>query len=116
MTKITSNIVKVGVHWYLPNAKINLRSNFNSEKLVKSETLLYGFVEVGIKGGEIFWNVLKFCVHAYLSNGHSNLCLNFNYKKLLKRESSSCIFASVGLKGGQNSLERCKSSRACLFI
>ena len=43
MTKITSNIVKVGVHCYLPNAKIKLRSNFNSEKLVKTETLLYGF-------------------------------------------------------------------------
>ena len=63
MTKITLNIVKVGVHYYLPNVKINLRSNFNSEKLVKSETLLYGFAEVGIKGGEIFWNVSKFHVH-----------------------------------------------------
>ena len=46
MTKITSKIVKVGVHRYLPNAKINLQSNFNSEKLDKSETLLYGFTEV----------------------------------------------------------------------
>ena len=73
MTKITSNVVKVGVHCYVPNAKINLRSNFNSEKLVKSETLLYGFAEVGIKGGEIFWNVCKFRVHACLSNGHLNL-------------------------------------------
>ena len=43
MTKTTSNIMKVGVHFYLPNAKINLRSNFNSEKLVKTETMLYGF-------------------------------------------------------------------------
>ena len=66
MTKITSNIVKVGVHWYLPNAKINLQSNFNSEKLVKSETLLYSFAEGGIKGGEIFWNVSKFCMQACL--------------------------------------------------
>ena len=73
MTKITSNIVKVGVHCYLPNAKINLGSNFHSEKLVKSETLLYGFAKVGIKGGEIFWNVLKFRVHSCLSNGNSNL-------------------------------------------
>ena len=59
MTKITSNIVKVGVRWYLPNAKINLWSNFNSEKLFKSETLLYGFPEVGIKGVKYFgtsWN------------------------------------------------------------
>ena len=59
-TKITSNIMKVGVHYHLPNAQINLRSNFNSEILVKSETQLYGFVEVGIKGGEIFWNISKF--------------------------------------------------------
>ena len=48
MTKINSNIVEIVVHCYLPNAKINLQSNFNSKKLVKSETLLYGFVEVGI--------------------------------------------------------------------
>ena len=65
--------MKVGVHCYLPNAKINLRSNFHSEKLVKSETLLYAFAEVGIKGGEIFWNVSKFGMHACLLNGHSNL-------------------------------------------
>ena len=49
--------MKVGAHYYLPNAKINLRSNFNSEKLVKIETRLYGFAEVGNKGGEIFWNI-----------------------------------------------------------
>ena len=44
--------MEIGVHCYLPNAKINLRSNFNSEKLVKSETLFYGFTEVGLKGGQ----------------------------------------------------------------
>ena len=85
--KITSNIVKFGEHCYLPNAKINLRSNFNFEKLVKGETLFDGFVEVGIKGGEIFWNVSKFPVHACLSNGHPNLWSTFNYKKLLKSET-----------------------------
>ena len=53
-SKITLNIVKVGVHWYLPNAKINLRSNFNSNKLVKSETLFFGFAEVGIKAVKYF--------------------------------------------------------------
>ena len=63
MAKITANIVKVGVKCYLPNSEINLGSNFNSKKLAKSETLLYGFAEVGIKGGEIFWNVSKFRVH-----------------------------------------------------
>ena len=71
MTKITLNIVKVGMHCYPPN--VNQRSNFNSVKLVKSETLLYGFPKVGIKGGEIVWNVSKICVQTYLSNGHSNL-------------------------------------------
>ena len=72
-TKITLNIVKFGVHYYLPNAQINLQSNFNSEKLVKSENLLYGFAKDGIKGGEIFSNIKKFHVHTCLSNGHSNL-------------------------------------------
>ena len=62
---------------------------------------MYGFAEVGIKGGEIFWNILKFHVHACLSNGHSNLWSNFNYKKLLKSETWSCVFARVGFKGGQ---------------
>ena len=52
MTKITLNIVKVGVHCYLPNAKINLRSNVNFEKLVKSESLLCGFAKLWLKGGE----------------------------------------------------------------
>ena len=45
-TKIDSNILIVGVQSYLPNAQINLWSNFNSEKLVESETLLCGFVKI----------------------------------------------------------------------
>ena len=66
MTKITSNIVKVGVHCYLHNAKINLRSNFNSEKLVKRETSLGGFSKVVLRGGG---NILERCgiLHAHLS-------------------------------------------------
>ena len=85
-------------------------------KLVKSETLLYDFVEVGIKGGEIFCNISKFRVHACLSNGNSNLRSNFNYTKLLKSETSSSFFARVGLKGGKNSLECCEIWCACVFI
>ena len=58
--------MKVGVHWYLPNAKINLGSNFNSEKLVKNETLLYGFAEVGIKGVKYFGTSRNFaCTLVY---------------------------------------------------
>ena len=67
--------MKVGVHWYLPNAKINLRSNFNSEKLVKSETLLYGFAEVGIKG----WNILK-----RLEILHARLSIKWAFKSMIK--------------------------------
>ena len=73
MIKIALNIVKVGMHSYLPNAQINLRSNFNSEKLVKSETLLCGFAKVGLKELTIFRNVLNVHMHASISNGHPNL-------------------------------------------
>ena len=66
MTKITLDIVKAFVHCYLANAKINLRSNFNSEKLVKSETRLYGFAEVGIKGVKYFGTSQNFvCTLVY---------------------------------------------------
>ena len=65
-SKITLNIMKIGVHWYLPNAKVNLRSNFNSEKLVKSETLLYGLAEVGIQGVKYFGTSRNFtCMLVY---------------------------------------------------
>ena len=51
-SKITLNIMKVGVHSYLPNAHLNLLSNFNSKKLVKSETPSCCFAKIGVKGGE----------------------------------------------------------------
>ena len=44
--------MKVSIHSHLPNAPINLRLNFNFEKLVKRETPLCSFAKVGIKGGE----------------------------------------------------------------
>ena len=50
--KIDLNIVKFGVHYYLPNAHLNLWSNFISVKLVKSETSSCGFAKFGVKGGE----------------------------------------------------------------
>ena len=73
MAKIAPNIMKVSMHSYLPNASINLRLNFNFEKLVKRETSLCGFAKVGLKGVKIFWNVSKVCMHACSSNGHPNL-------------------------------------------
>ena len=50
--KIAPNIVKVGVDYYLPNAHLNLWSNFNFDKLVKSETPSCGFVRIWLKGAE----------------------------------------------------------------
>ena len=44
--------MKVGVHSYLPNAHLNLGSNFNFEKFVKSETPSCGFAKIGVTGGE----------------------------------------------------------------
>ena len=40
------------MHSYLPNGHLNLRSNFNSEKLVKSETSLCVVTKVAFKGSE----------------------------------------------------------------
>ena len=64
MAKIALNIVKVGMHSYFPNADLNLRLNFNFEKLVKRETSLCGVAKVGLKRVKIFCNVSKCCMHA----------------------------------------------------
>ena len=69
-SKITLNIMKFGVHSYLENANLNLSSNFNFNKFVKSETPSCGFANIGVK---IAKNVAKVGVHGYLSNGHPNL-------------------------------------------
>ena len=99
MTKITSNIMKVGVHWNLPNAKINLQSNFHSEKLVKSETLLYGFAEVGIKGVKYSGTSQNFtCTLVY------QMSIQI-YDQMVKSETPSCGFSKVWLKGGKKSSE-----------
>ena len=65
MAKIDLNIVKVGMHSYFPNADLNLRLNFNFEKLVKCETSLGCFAKVGLKGGENILECLK-SLHARL--------------------------------------------------
>ena len=53
--------MKVSMHSYLPNAPINLRLNFNFEKLVKRETPLCSSAKVGLKlVGNIFGMSQKF--------------------------------------------------------
>ena len=51
-SKITLNIMKIGVHSYLANAHLNLGSNFNSEIFVKSETPSCRFTRIRVTGGE----------------------------------------------------------------
>ena len=48
--KIDLNITKFGMHSYIPNGHLNLRSNFNYEKLVKRETSPCAFSKVALKG------------------------------------------------------------------
>ena len=44
--------MKFSMHSYLPNVLINIRLNFNFEKLVKRETKLCGFAKIGVTSGE----------------------------------------------------------------
>ena len=101
-SKITLNIMKVGMHSYLSNVHLNLWSNFHLKKLVKSETPSCGFVKVG--------------VHACLWTVHPNKWSNFNSKKLVKSETPLSDFTRVGFKESQNNLKCCKSGHAHLSI
>ena len=71
--KIARSVVKVGVHASLSNGHPNLSSNFNSEKLVRSEAPPCSFARVGLKGVQIGRNLAKFGVHIFISNGNPNL-------------------------------------------
>ena len=62
--KIAQKITKVGLHARLSNGNPNLWSNFNSVKLVKSETPSCGFSRVGFKRGQNSSSVAKVGMHA----------------------------------------------------
>ena len=115
VVKIAWNVVKVGVHSYLPNAHLNLWSNFNSKKLVKSETPSCAFTKIGVKEGE---NSSKHHEGSTLIYPTSIRIYDqiFNSEKLVKSETSSCIFSIVRLKAGPNSLKHYKIWRAHLYI
>ena len=74
--KIALNITKFGMNSYLPNGHINLRSNFNSKKLVKSETSSFGFSKVSLKGGE---NKLE-----HHKSWHAHLSIKWASKSMIK--------------------------------
>ena len=114
MSKIALNIVKVGTHSYFPNAHWNLWLNFNSNKLVKSETqsctflcvpikwvskstFKFDFQEIGKKCNLFGLGLTKFdqgpnsskspkSVYVWLSlKWVPNSLSNFNYKKVKKK-------------------------------
>ena len=68
--------MKVSMHSSLPNASINIRLNFNFDKLVKRETLLCGFSKVGLKGGE---NILE-----RHESSHARLSIKSESKSMIK--------------------------------
>ena len=103
--KIAQNVVKVGVHWHP-----NLWSNFNSKKLVRSETSSFIFARVGLEGVQIARTIAKVGVHVFISNGHPNLSSNFNSESLVKSVTSSFDFAKVWLKGGENGFEKLETN------
>ena len=109
-------MVKVSMHPCLPNGHLNLWSNFNSDKLVKSETSSCGSLWLGLNGVKIAQNIAKVGLHACLSNGHPNLWSNFNSEKIVKSETSSCIFTRVWLKAGPDNSKHCKIWCARLYI
>ena len=76
MAKIALNIMKVGMQCYFPNVDLNLRLNFNFEKLVKCEASLCGFAKVGVKGGENILGCLK--------NLHASLLIKLASKFMIK--------------------------------
>ena len=76
MAKIARNIVKAGKHSYFPNADLNLWLNFNFVKLVKRETSLCGFANVGLEGGE---NILE-----YLKSLHARFLIKLASKFMIK--------------------------------
>ena len=62
--------MKFGMHYYLPSGHLNLRSNFNSEKFTKSETLSCAFTKVALKGIENSSERREsWCAHLFIEMG-----------------------------------------------
>ena len=97
--KIAQNVAKFGVHGYLSNEHLNLWSNFNFEKLVRSETPSFVFARGGLEGFQIAWTIAKVGMHIFISNGHPNILSNFNSENFVKIETPPFDFAKVWLKG-----------------
>ena len=70
-TKITPNLIKIGVHAYLSNGYVNSLSNVNFEKDDKSAYFQPWFEQPWMTT-KIDRKCIKIGVHANLSNGYLN--------------------------------------------
>ena len=71
-TKVTPNVIKIGVHAYISNGYLNPLSKFNSEKVNKRAYFKPWFDQTSTMA-KIAPNLKKIGVHAYLSHGCQNL-------------------------------------------
>ena len=91
--------MKVDVHSYLPNAHLNLWSNFNFNKFFKSETSSCGFAKIGITCGEKSSKRRESLSVRLSIKRASKSMIKFKFEKLVRSETLSFIFARVGLEG-----------------
>ena len=89
-SKITPNIIKIGVHAYLSNGYRNLLSKLNSEKVAKSAYFKPWFDNPCMRF-KIAPNLIKIGFHAYLSNGYLNPLSNLNSEKVNKSIFSTLV-------------------------
>ena len=114
--QIAQNIAKIGVHACISNRHPNLWSNFNYEKLVRSETPSCIFARVGLEGVQMARTIAKVGMHIFISNSHPNLWSNFNYESLVKSETLSFDFAKAWLKGGENGFEKLETNATYVLV
>jgi len=103
--KIAQNVTKVGVHACISNGHPNLWSNFNCEKIVKSETSSCIFARFRLKAGP---NSSKHCKSwraCFYIKWASKSMIKFQLWEFGQKWNSIIRFGKVWLKGGENSSE-----------
>ena len=115
-SKITLYIMKVDVHSYLPNAHLNLWSNFNSVKLVKSETPSCGFGKIGVKGGENSSKRRESWSARLSIKRASKSIIKFQFWEIGQKWNSIMHFHWSWAQRAPNSSEHFQSWHACFYI
>ena len=114
-SKITLNIMKVGVHSYLPNAHLNIWSNFNFNKFVKSETSSCGFANIGVIGGENRSKCRESWSARLSIKWASKSMIKFQFWEIRQKWNFVIHFRYSWARRGPNR-DHCKSWCACFYI